>query len=148
MNNSDDAESRLPAQWSAPEHYSSARLWPTLLRAAKTASSKGLEAALTLFYCLMDRDTPTWARSVIIGALGYLILPADLLPDLLPALGFTDDWSALLAAIGVVYKHVKPAHRDKARDQVSRLLSEPSAPPPEEMAESFLASERQTDRSH
>lgn len=94
-----------------------------------------MEAALVLFYCLKDRDTPAWARSAIIGALGYVVLPTDLLPDFLPAIGFTDDWGAVLAAIGVVARHIKPAHREKARAQLARLLGQPKPTPPQEMFE-------------
>jgi uncharacterized membrane protein YkvA (DUF1232 family) len=135
MNEPRDVDPTLPAHYSAPSWYSGPRLWKTLLKAAKAAGSKGLEAALVLFYCLKDRDTPAWARSVIIGALGYVVLPTDLLPDLLPGIGFTDDWGAVLAALGIVAAHIKETHRQLARTQLSRLLGQKSPAPPEEMFE-------------
>jgi uncharacterized membrane protein YkvA (DUF1232 family) len=69
---------------------------------------------------------------VIVGALGYLILPADLIPDILPGAGFGDDWGAIVAALGTVAAYIKDDHKSKAQAQVDRLFgSAPSAPPPE-----------------
>ena len=36
-------------------------------------------------------QSPLWAKTVIIGALGYLICPIDAIPDIIPGVGFTDD---------------------------------------------------------
>ena len=38
-------------------------------------------------------------KTMIIGALGYFILPIDLIPDLIPVVGYTDDLAVLVAAI-------------------------------------------------
>ena len=42
-------------------------------------------------------------RAYIVGALGYFILPIDLVPDLIAGLGYTDD----LAVIAILMKHLK-----------------------------------------
>ncbi len=121
-----------PEQVRAAAHwYSGPRLWKTLRTAAVSAGRKTLVTALTLFYCLQDRDTPTWAKGVIVGALGYLILPMDLIPDVLPGIGYGDDWGALVAALGTVAAYVKDEHKMKAHAQTERLLgvAEPVAPP-------------------
>ena len=81
-----------------------------------------LLAALTLFHCLQDPATPRWAKGIILGALGYLILPADALPDMLPVVGLTDDWLALVAALTTVAVYIKDEHKMKAGEQVARLL--------------------------
>ncbi|GAA5119895.1 DUF1232 domain-containing protein [Luteolibacter yonseiensis] len=120
---------------SAPRWYSAPRLWRTLIRAAATAGRKTLLAALTLFYCLQDRDTPPWAKGVIVGALGYLVLPTDLIPDIIPGAGFTDDWGAIVAALGTVAAYIKDEHKAKASAQVGRLLGSPNPPPPPEFFE-------------
>lgn len=121
---------QLPARYSAPSWYSAPRLWRTLRKAAVSAGRKTLLTALTLFYCLQDRDTPTWAKGVIVGALGYLVLPADMIPDIIPGAGFGDDWGALVAALGTVAAYIKDEHKVKAAAQVERLLGaeDPSAP--------------------
>ena len=38
-------------------------------------------------------------RALIIGAIGYIVLPLDLIPDIVPAVGYTDD---IASAAGVV----------------------------------------------
>lgn len=120
---------------SAPHWYSGERLWRTLKKVAVVAGRKTLLSALVLFYCLKDKDTPTWAKGVIVGALGYLILPADLIPDILPGAGYGDDWGAIVAALGTVAAYIKDEHKARAHAQVERLLGSANPPPPVEFIE-------------
>lgn len=125
----------IPDTRSAARWYSGPRLWRTLKRVALVAGRKTLLSSLILFYCLKDRDTPTWAKGVIVGALGYLILPADLIPDILPGAGYGDDWGAIVAALGTVAAYIKDEHKAKARAQVERIFGSPDAAPPAEFIE-------------
>lgn len=120
----------FPARLSAPRWYSAPGLWRTLKKGAASAGRKTVMTALTLFYCLQDPDTPKWAKVTIAGALGYLILPTDLIPDFLPGAGFTDDWGALIAALGTVAAYIKEEHQVKATSQAARIFGEanPAAP--------------------
>jgi uncharacterized membrane protein YkvA (DUF1232 family) len=101
-----------------------------LKKVAATACRKTLLSSLILFYCLKDRDTPTWAKGVIVGALGYLIMPVDLIPDILPGAGYGDDWGAIVAALGTVAAYIKDDHKLKAQAQMDRLFGSPNPPPP------------------
>lgn len=121
-----------PSPPADPGLFSAPALWQTLRKAVRVAGRKTLLAALTLFYCLQDADTPRWAKGVIIGALAYLILPTDLIPDMIPGAGYGDDWGAIVAALGTVAAYVKDEHKAKAHAQVNRLLGTPDAPPPPE----------------
>lgn len=112
----------LPSRYDARRWYSAPRLWHKLSRFALVAGRKTVLTALTLFHCLRDPDTPAWAKGVIMGALGYLILPADLVPDLIPGAGYGDDWAALVAALGTVATYVKDMHKLKASMQTERLF--------------------------
>jgi uncharacterized membrane protein YkvA (DUF1232 family) len=69
----------------------------------------------------MDRNTPGYVRAVLFGALAYFVLPADLVPDMLAGLGFTDDASVIAAAIAAVGRHLEPKHRAQARKSLDRL---------------------------
>ena len=79
------------------------------------------EDLLAAYFCAFDRATPVRAKSILIGALAYFILPIDLVPDMLLGLGFTDDLAVLLAAFNVVSNHVTEAHRQRAREALARL---------------------------
>ncbi|CAN5437789.1 hypothetical protein BH23VER1_BH23VER1_33870 [soil metagenome] len=103
-------------------HYSRQDLWRKLQRFALRLGRGAVQTTLTLFYCLQDHDTPAWAKGVIMGALGYLILPIDAIPDFIPVVGFTDDLGAISAALGTVAIYVKDQHKQKARDQMRRLF--------------------------
>ncbi len=127
---------QLPAErLSAPRWYSAPRLWRTARKATARIGRKTLLAALTLFYCLQDRDTPKWAKGVIVGALGYMILPADLIPDIIPGVGYGDDWGAIVAALGTVAAYIKDEHKLKAEAQVERLFGSVNPPMPPEFIE-------------
>ena len=74
-----------------PHNYSDEKFWGKLARYAKKAGRKAVEETLTLYYCMKDPETPLQAKIVIFGALAYLILPVDLIPDFIPVIGWLDD---------------------------------------------------------
>jgi uncharacterized membrane protein YkvA (DUF1232 family) len=120
----------LPPRGGFARWYSDGAFWRKVGGLAGQAGRKLLLTALTLFHCLQDRATPAWAKGVILGALGYLILPADALPDVLPVVGLTDDWAAIAAALATVAAYVRDEHKAKAREQVARLLGKGGPAPP------------------
>src|SRR5262249_43839636 len=96
-------------------HFSDSRFWDTVRRFARRAGSEVIEEAITLYHCLRDPDTPRWARAIIAGALGYFILPTDLIPDFTPVVSFADDLGTFVAPPACVAMHVKPEHRGRAQ---------------------------------
>lgn len=107
---------------SSGEEISSATFWRKLRGMVAIAGRKTLFSSLVLFNCLKDRDTPAWARGVIVGALGYLILPTDLIPDMLPGAGYGDDWSTIVVALGTVAAYIKETHKLRAKQQLDKLF--------------------------
>ena len=79
------------------------------------------EDLLTAYYCAFDRKTPNHVRAALLGALAYFVLPFDVLPDLLPIVGFTDDAAVLAGAIRLVWVHIQPPHREAARAALAGL---------------------------
>lgn len=104
------------------EEISSVTFWRKLRGMVAIAGRKTLFSSLVLFNCLKDRDTPAWARGVIVGALGYLILPTDLIPDMLPGAGYGDDWSTIVVALGTVAAYIKETHKLRAKEQMDKLF--------------------------
>ena len=48
-------------------------------------------------------------------------MPIDAIPDFLLGLGFTDDMAVLFTAVSMIRSHMKPEHREKAREALDRL---------------------------
>lgn len=82
-----------------------------------------LDEAVAAYYCARDPDTPASAKAILIGALAYFIVPADMVPDFIAGLGFTDDATVLLAALSSVTPHISAEHRQKGRAALSKLGS-------------------------
>lgn len=108
-------------------HYDDSSFWTKLKGMAAQVGSKVLFPALQLYYLLQSKDVPTKAKTLIIGALGYLILPVDLVPDFIPALGFTDDLTALMVVLRNLYKYITPEISARAKVQTEKLLKQPPA---------------------
>ena len=78
------------------------------------------EDAVAAFYCATDKNTPTYVRAVLFGALAYFVMPVDLIPDFIAGLGYTDDATVLMAAFSAVRNHLTPEHRSRARRYLMR----------------------------
>jgi len=78
------------------------------------------EDLLAAYYCAFDRNTPRHVQVSLIGALAYFIMPFDLLPDMMIALGYTDDMAVLAGVLRLVSAHITPAHREAARAALAR----------------------------
>ena len=95
--------------------YSERGLMIKLSAVARRAGVKAVYAGLLLYYALQSPNTSTKDKSIIYGALGYFILPLDLVPDFIPLAGFGDDLGALVWAISRVVANITDDVREKAR---------------------------------
>ncbi|WCY74099.1 YkvA family protein [Pseudomonas aeruginosa] len=75
------------------------------------------------YYAATDSDTPTWAKTTIYGALGYFISPIDVIPDITPIVGYTDDIGVLCAALAATATHIKAEHVTKAKETLKQWFS-------------------------
>ncbi len=98
------------------------RFWDKLKRVAgKIPFAEDLVAA---FYCATDPKTPSRVKLILLGAIGYFVLPLDAVSDLLPLIGFADDAAVLAAAITQVAGSITEEHRAKARKSLGEVTSE------------------------
>lgn len=95
--------------------FSEYNLLEKIMQFGKKAGIKVIYLALLLFYTLQKTTTPKFAKSLIIGGLGYFILPADFLPDLIPGIGFTDDLTALISVVLAVALFIDEDVKAKAK---------------------------------
>lgn len=77
---------------------------------------------LAAYYCAFDRDTPLHVKTALIGMLAYFVLPADVVPDVLPGLGYADDATAVVTTVRLLADHIRPLHREVARAALERGL--------------------------
>ena len=106
------------------KNYSEEGLWKKMGNVAKKAGLKTLYMVLLLYYVLKDPSTPQQYKAMIIGALGYFILPLDLIPDFVPAVGYSDDVAALAGALLAVAKCVSPAKENQAKAKLKDWFGE------------------------
>lgn len=101
------------------EHYSESGLFNKIGNVCKKAGMKAIYYVLLLYYVLIDENTPLKHKGMIIGALGYFILPVDLIPDLLPGIGFADDIAALTACLKAIHDNITPSVKKKAMQKLT-----------------------------
>ena len=95
-------------------HYSEAKFGAKLPKVARKAGSKLVYCLLLLYYVLKSPTVSRGDKSKIYGALGYFILPLDLLPDFIPMAGYADGLSAVLWALHTVWKNITPEIKAQA----------------------------------
>ena len=104
------------------DNYSENKLLSKLSSAAKWAGAKVIYAVLLLYYVLRSPNISATDKSKIYGALGYFILPTDLVLDFIPMMGYTDDMAALLWALHTVMNNLTPEIKQQAKDKLADLL--------------------------
>ena len=103
---------------STQNFYSKESFWKKVKNFASAAGKEVIEKALLLYYAAQNPNTPTWAKTTIYSALAYFISPIDGIPDVLPVVGFTDDFTILIAAIAAVTMHISPEVKEQARQKI------------------------------
>ncbi len=93
-------------------------------RIAKRAGAKLVYAALLLFYTLQSDQIPLKDKAIIIGALGYLISPLDVVPDAIPIAGLGDDLAVLIFVLQKVWGDVSEDVKEKAQNKLRDWFDE------------------------
>lgn len=83
----------------------------------KAVGVKVTYVVLLLYYAYRKKDTPAWAKRIIIGSIAYFLSPIDAIPDLTPFVGFTDDWSVLAFGLVAIACYIDDDVRQQARDK-------------------------------
>ena len=95
-----------------------------IARIAKRAGAKLTYAALILYYTLQSDKVTAANKAMIIGALGYMISPLDVIPDAIPIAGLTDDLAVLLFVLKKVWTDIDPDIQQKAKERLSKWFDE------------------------
>ena len=93
-------------------------------RIAKRAGVRLVYAALILYYSVESDKVSIKDKAIIIGALGYLIAPLDLVPDAIPLAGLGDDLGVLIYVLQKIWGNIDDDVKQKAKDKLSQWFDE------------------------
>ena len=114
----------LPDFMSYANKFSQSEFVEKISRIAKRAGSKLVYAALILYYTLQSDRISKTDKAIIIGALGYMISPLDVIPDAIPIAGLTDDFAVLIYVLKKVWTDIDPAIIEQAKEKLSKWFDE------------------------
>ena len=106
------------------KEFSHKSFWQKVKKYAKIAGKEVVEKTMILYFVLKDKETSVKCKAIIIGALGYFILPADAIPDVTPLIGFTDDLGVIVYALGAISDCIKPRHKSGANQKVKEWFDD------------------------
>ena len=108
------------------DRYSESGLQRKIKSAARWAGAKVMYAVLLLYYVLQSPTISKADKSKIYGALGYFILPTDLVVDFLPIVGYSDDLAALMIALHAVATNITPEIKAQAQAKLTKWFGQQS----------------------
>lgn len=118
----DPSKSMVPAVARVNERRVARGFWPKIRRTAAKIPFAG--DALSVWFCAKDPETPAQAKALMMAGLAYFVLPVDAIPDVLAGIGFTDDAAVFAAMLAIVGRHLKPRHKQDARQVLERMARE------------------------
>jgi uncharacterized membrane protein YkvA (DUF1232 family) len=106
------------------DQYSEKSLFEKIKKVAKNAGIKVIYYVLIAYYLLQKKDLPKKEKAIIIGALGYFIMPFDLVPDFTAGVGYVDDLGALALALGKVALYIDDDIKKQAKDKLRDIFGD------------------------
>ena len=106
------------------QHYNDSSFLYKVTKYGKLIGINALYKAVQLWFVLQKPDVPASTKAVIMGALGYLIAPLDFLPDLMPVLGYTDDFVAITFALIKVQGYIDEEVERKSKNLLAKIFGE------------------------
>jgi len=117
-------KSKLPDFMAYKDRFSNSGFVEKISRIAKRAGVKLVYAALILYYTLENPKVSIKDKAIIIGALGYLISPIDVMPDAIPIAGLSDDLAVLIYVLHRVWGDVSEEVKAKAKAKLSQWFDD------------------------
>lgn len=104
--------------------FSSKKLLKKLPNYFRAIGIKSIYTVLLLFKAYQRDETPTWAKNIILGTIGYLLSPIDGIPDITPFLGLTDDVGVISFGLVSIACYIDEGVRKEAKAQLGKWFSE------------------------
>lgn len=115
-------EEQITSHSEQPIHPKS--LWNKTGRYAKQVGMQAIYSVLLLYHAFRRKETPAWAKRIITGILAYFVSPIDLIPDLTPFIGFTDDIGLIGFGLVMIASYVNDDVRKKSREQLKKWFGD------------------------
>ena len=106
------------------EEFDDQGFWSTVTGVVRSAGEAAVTQAFKAYFVAQANTTPTWAKGVLYGALAYFVLPLDAVPDIVPLVGFSDDVTAIGAALAATQAHATAEIDKKAKAAAHRVFGE------------------------
>ena len=103
--------------------FTSGEFLEKISKIAKRAGAKLVYVSLILYYTLQSDKVSIKDKAIIVGALGYLISPLDVVPDAIPIIGLGDDLAVLLYVLNKV-GNVSEEIKEKAKAKLVKWFEE------------------------
>ena len=113
----------LPDFMSYSNKFTNGEFLEKIAKIAKRAGAKLVYIALVLYYTLQSDKVSIKYKAIIVGALGYLVSPLDVIPDAIPIVGLGDDLAVLLYVIGKI-GDVSEEIKEKAKSKLTKWFDE------------------------
>ena len=104
-------------------HYNEKTLQQKLREFSVKAGQQVVYSVLLLYYILKSPDIPFKKKASIAAALGYFILPFDVVPDLIPLIGFSDDLWILIYTLVQISTSITPEIKKQAREKMLKWFN-------------------------
>lgn len=114
----------LPDFMSYSNKFTNSDFIEKISKIAKRAGAKLVYASFILYYTLQSDKVSVKDKAIIIGALGYLISPLDVIPDAIPIAGLGDDLAVLIYVLNKVWGNVSDEIKEKAKSKLSKWFDE------------------------
>lgn len=113
----------LPDFMSYSKKFTSGEFLEKISKIAKRAGAKLVYVSLILYYTLQSDKVSIKDKAIIVGALGYLISPLDVVPDAIPIIGLGDDLAVLLYVLNKV-GNVSEEIKEKAKAKLVKWFDD------------------------
>lgn len=113
----------LPDFMSYSNKFTNGEFLEKISKIAKRAGAKLVYIALVLYYTLQSDKVALKDKAIIVGALGYLVSPLDVIPDAIPIVGLGDDLAVLLYVISKI-GNVSEEIKEKAKSKLTKWFDE------------------------
>lgn len=123
----------LPDFMSYSNKFTSGEFLEKISKIAKRAGAKLVYVSLILYYTLQSDKVSIKDKAIIVGALGYLISPLDVIPDAIPIAGLSDDLAVLIFVLHKVWGDVSEDAKQKAHDKLAQWFDEDELPQAEDL---------------